>query len=172
MVYGGIIAVIIFFIIYCRIKKIDLFETADIFMPQVSIAQAFGRVGCFLAGCCYGAETTSPIGIVFPYGSIAPAGVKLWPTQLMSAGGNLIIAAILFAVSYFAYKKKAKGIVLSSYLILYGVGRFIIEFFRNDARGSVGALSTSQFISIFIVIGGVGFLIYRINSTKKQKLNN
>ena len=157
VVYGGIIVGVLAAYIYCRRKKLDFLTYADLCMPGVALAQGFGRLGCFMAGCCYGAETDSVLGVVFPAGSMAPAGVKLWPTQLFSAVGDFILCVILLLL---AQKKSRRGMILGLYLAFYSVGRFIVEFFRNDARGFVGALSTSQFISIFILAAAVLVLLY------------
>lgn len=152
VVYGGIIGGVIAAMVYCRKKKVRFLEYFDLVIPSVAVAQGFGRIGCLLAGCCYGCETTLPIGIVFPDSALAPSGVSLFPTQIFSSAGDFIIALILIL---YARKPRAAGKVGGLYLILYSVGRFAIEFFRSDARGSVGFLSTSQFIAIFMLIGGV-----------------
>jgi len=162
VVYGGIIGGVTAAVIYCRKKNISFMSYFDLAMPAVAVAQGFGRIGCFLAGCCYGCESTF-LGVIFPEGSIAPAGVPLLPTQLISSAGNFLIALVLVLC---ARKIKTRGHIGALYLLLYGVGRFIIEFFRNDVRGSVGTLSTSQFISIFFVIGAV--VMFVIN--KKRAL--
>ena len=149
----------------------------DIVMPEVALAQAFGRIGCFLAGCCYGRPTDSVFGVVFPEDSLAPAGIKLIPTQLISAVGDFAIAIILIILADVVFKKakesslKAKtgfgmvsGDIGCIYMFLYGIGRFLVEFLRNDVRGTVGNLSTSQFISLFIVAGSI--ILYVINHKK------
>ncbi len=160
VVYGGIIGGVLAAIVYCRRKKLSFMSYFDLAIPAVALAQGFGRIGCFLAGCCYGAES-SFLGVVFPEGSIAPAGVSLLPTQLISSAGDFLIALVLVL---FARKSKIKGNVGALYLLLYGIGRFGIEFFRNDVRGSVGALSTSQFISIGFVLGAV--VLFVINAKR------
>jgi phosphatidylglycerol:prolipoprotein diacylglycerol transferase len=177
-------------------------------MPEVAIAQGFGRIGCFLAGCCYGRVTTSSFGVVFPADSFAPSGVKLIPTQLISAAGDFVIAAVLIiiadvvAVKFAGENKMQKevkqnlendiskfenqnseqneigknvkseglqnGTIGAIYLCLYGIGRFAIEFLRDDLRGAVGALSTSQFISLFIVAGGIVILVLHRTFDKKS----
>lgn len=157
VVYGGIILGLTVAFLYFKFKKLDFFAYMDLTMPSVSIAQGIGRIGCFLAGCCYGAETNSALGVVFPHGSLAPAGVKLWPTQLFMSVGNLCIAAILILASL---KLKKKGQVSALYMILYSAGRFGVEFFRADHRGSVGVFSTSQFISLFIFAIGIALFVY------------
>jgi len=152
VMYGGIIGGTLSFIVYCKIKKASPLKYSDLILPSVAIAQGFGRIGCFLAGCCYGRETDSVLGVIYPVNSIAPSGIKLLPTQLFSSAGDFVLAAVLIFV---AARKPKDGVVSGLYCILYGVGRFIIEIFRNDPRGNVGALSTSQFFSIFAVVVGV-----------------
>lgn len=165
VVYGGIITGLLGAWIYCRKKKLIFGQWIDIMMPPVAVAQGFGRIGCFLAGCCYGLPTDSCLGVVFPAGSGAPAGIPLWPTQLFSAAGDFLIAAALLL---YDRKKHPHGRVGLMYLVLYGVGRFIIEFFRNDPRGNVAFLSTSQFISVFVVIIAVVLLIRQKKGTVSE----
>lgn len=164
VVYGGIITGVLAGYIYTRIKKISFVQYFDLIMPEIAIAQGFGRIGCFLAGCCYGRKTDSFLGVIFPEGSMAPAGVKLLPTQLFMSAGDFLIALLLIL---YARKNKTDGNVGAGYLVLYGVGRFAVEFLRNDARGSVGALSTSQFISIFIVAIGIAFFVWNTLRARK-----
>lgn len=157
VVYGGIITGILSIYVYCHVKKIPFLDYFDIFATFVPINQAFGRLGCLMAGCCYGRRTDSWFGIVFPEGSFAPAGVKLLPTQIMMAVGDLLI---FFIVYMYDKNKKIKGTSAVVYLLSYSIGRFIIEFFRNDERGAVGVLSTSQFIAIFSALFAIGLLVF------------
>lgn len=158
VVYGGIIGGIVSAILYARIRRLKFLAYFDLLMPSVALAQGFGRVGCFLAGCCYGRETDCSIGVVFPDSAYAPAGVALVPTQLFSAGLNVLHFLILL---WFSGRKKGDGQVGALYLICYSIGRFVLEYFRGDlARGSVGAFSTSQFISFFILAAGIGLWAY------------
>lgn len=157
VVYGGIIGGALAIYGFCKIKKIDMLSYLDLMIPSVALAQALGRVGCFLAGCCYGKETDSFLGVVFTNSDFAPNGVKLLPTQLFMAGGDLIIMAVLL---WYAAKRPVRGRTSMLYLILYSIGRFAVEFLRNDDRGTVGILSTSQFIAIFTLIAGIlGFFV-------------
>lgn len=169
VVYGGIIGGAVTIYAYCKIKKISVLEYLDLMIPSVALAQAFGRVGCFLAGCCYGKETDSVLGVVFTNSDFAPNGVKLLPTQLFMAGGDLILMAVLL---WYAAKKPVKGKTSMLYLMLYSVGRFVIEFFRNDDRGTVGVLSTSQFIAIFTLLVGIfgfTFVMPKLNQRGNKK---
>ena len=131
----------------------------------VALAQGFGRIGCFLAGCCYGVETDSAFSVTFHDSAYAPNGVALFPSQLVSSGLDFIHFAVLCVV---AKKNKTPGRIGALYLIFYSIGRFCIEFFRGDLlRGSVGTLSTSQFISIFVAIAGA--IMYGVLSLHKAE---
>ena len=160
VVYGGIIGGIIAGWLYSSITKLNFLKYFDLMIPSVALAQGFGRIGCFLAGCCYGRETDAFWGVTFPEGSFAPAGVPLIPTQLLSSAGDFLIMAVLLIYSRHSKKTGNTGAL---YLLLYGIGRFLIEFLRSDDRGTVGMLSTSQFISIGIVLIAVGMF------NKKQR---
>lgn len=167
VVYGAIIFGALAIYAYCRWKKWDTLDLLDSVVPAVAIAQGFGRIGCFLAGCCYGAETTLPIGVVFPNDelSFAPSGVHLHPTQIYSSIFDFILGAFLL---YYFKRGKVKGRTFSLYIILYSIGRFSIEFLRNDPRGSVGILSTSQFIAIFTLVFGI-IAFYIVNRGKENR---
>ena len=153
-------------LLYCRIRKLVFFKYADVILPSVALAQGFGRIGCFLAGCCYGKETESVFSVIFQNSEYAPNHVALIPTQLYSSGLDFLHFLLLLLI---ARNKKEDGQVTACYLIFYSIGRFVIEFFRGDIiRGSVGILSTSQFISIFTGIAGIVLLI-RIRKKRDSK---
>ena len=154
--YGALIGGLGGVAIFSLRKKLPFFSLTDYFIPALVLGHAFGRIGCYFAGCCYGMECESPISIVFPSGSAAPAGIPLLPTQLMESAFLFLLCAFLV---WRLTKKKPFGTVSGLYMVLYGVWRFTIEFFRSDERGFVGALSTSQFISIFVFLGGVALLV-------------
>lgn len=164
VVYGGIIGGFLAALFYCKKKGYSFLEYFDLLCPSISLAQGFGRIGCFLAGCCYGRETESFLGVVFPEGGLAPAGVKLLPTQLFSSAGDFLITAILL---WYYKKNKTAGNVGALYLLLYGVGRFLIEFLRADERGGFGIFSTSQWISFLIV--GIALALFMKNKNWKKK---
>ncbi|MDD6573057.1 MAG: prolipoprotein diacylglyceryl transferase [Thermoflexaceae bacterium] len=157
VVYGGVIAGIVAAAIYCRKKGLEFFKYLDCAAPSIALAQGFGRIGCFLAGCCYGTPMDSPISITFTHSAYAPNNIPLFPSQIVSSVFDFLHFGILCLL--FKYNKQP-GRIGAFYLIFYSIGRFIIEFFRGDLeRGSVGALSTSQFISIFVAIAGIILLI-------------
>lgn len=169
VVYGGIIGGILSAFIYCRKAKINFLAYFDLIIPSVALAQGFGRIGCFLAGCCYGEETTSKINVIFKHSNFAPNNVRLIPTQLISSGLDFLNFVVLIFIAKY---KKADGVVAGCYLAFYSAGRFILEFYRGDlVRGSVGGLSTSQFISVFTFIIGLG-IVFASSSRKIVEIDN
>lgn len=165
VVYGGVIGGVLANVIYFKIIKKDFLPYFDLVMPQVALGQAIGRIGCFFAGCCYGRETSLPIGFTYHTSDFAPTGVALIPTQLISCVGDLIIFVVLLL---YAKRKEAKGTVGALYLMLYSAGRFFIEFLRGDEeRGNIGLFSVSQFIAIVVFF--CGLLLYIIFTKKGQQ---
>lgn len=169
VVYGGIIGGALSLMAYCRYKKLDTWAYIDLLVPAVAMAQGFGRIGCFLAGCCYGKETDCFLGVVFKNSKYAPNNVKLLPSQLFSSAGDFLLAAFLF---WYSSRNPRKGKTSILYLMLYSVGRFLVEFTRNDPRGSVGIFSTSQFIGmiVFLITAGIYFF-YPWDREKKEAEN-
>lgn len=164
VIYGAIIGGALAIFYYSKKKKWNVLKTFDIIIPAIALAQGFGRIGCFLAGCCYGRATNLPIGVVFNKSLFAPEGIMRHPTQIYSS----IFDFLLFIFLMFYSKKERKdGRVFSMYIVLYSIGRFIVEFLRDDPRGNVGMLSTSQFISIFTLI--LGIILYNLDKIKKKQ---
>ena len=182
--YGGFIGAVIASVIAMRIYKLPWWRTADAFAPGVALGQAIGRLGCFCAGCCWGKPTTSWYGVHFTEraneitqvptivahlsdpiqknlwaeklgGQLAP--LYLHPTQLYEAGATLIIFLVLLLL----YRRRLfHGQIILAYALLYALSRFILEFWRDDPRGEIAGLSTSQFIAIFLFIGAIiGFIV-------------
>lgn len=163
--YGGLIGGLLIGFIYMKKKKLPIDEFSDIIAPFIPLFHMFGRIGCFLVGCCYGIE--SKIGFVYHHSAVPLAdGVVRFPIQLVEAFYNLILFIIL---KNLFDKEKFKGKLLYIYLLLYSVGRFILEFFRGDMyRGFVLGLSTSQFISILIFILALTILIIKYVKAPKK----
>ena len=170
VVYGGIIGGIFSGYLFCKKKHISFLEHFDLVMPSIALAQGFGRIGCLLAGCCYGRETDSAFHIVFHNSAYAPNNVQLIPTQIIMSVLNF---AHFFLLLFVAKRVKAKGQVAAVYLMCYSVGRFFLEYLRNDPRGSVSLFSTSQFISLFILAAGIAlFFLCGSLEKKKQRAGN
>jgi len=155
---GGVVLALIMCIWYMRTNKMPILRTCDVFAPGLALGHAFGRVGCFAAGCCYGRETHVPWAVTF-HNHLAedivgtPLNVPLHPTQLYEMVVEL--ANCVFLV-WLLKRKRFEGEILGTYLIIYGIARYFIEFFRGDpGRGQVlGWMTTTQAISLCLVIGG------------------
>jgi phosphatidylglycerol---prolipoprotein diacylglyceryl transferase len=167
VVYGGILGGLLAALIWCKWKKWKFMDYFQVLMPCVSLAQGFGRIGCFFAGCCGGAVTDAWYGIQFPATSPAwNTTQKIIPTQLLSSAGDFLIFAFLM---YNLKKGKHPEDTGAWYLILYSVGRFLVEFLRGDLiRGGIGPFSTSQFISLFVVVLGAYMIWNRQRKEEKQ----
>ena len=142
-------------------------RTCDAFAPGLALGHAIGRLGCFAAGCCYGKVTHHAWGVVFnnPRGQ-APRGEPLEPTQLIESAVELLN---FFVLSWLITRKHADGQVFGTYLIVYGIARFFIEFLRGDpGRGEVfgNVMSGTQLIAIVLVIVGGLFWLRRAPSAK------
>ena len=169
VVYGGIIGGIGVGYLFCKIRKLNFLKYFDLVMPSIAIAQGFGRVGCMFAGCCYGRETDSWFHVIYETSEFAPNGVALIPTQLIMA---LLNFGHFFILAFLAKKVvKYSGQVAGCYLVFYSIGRFFLEYLRNDPRGNVNILSTSQFISLFILAAGVGTMLLCGYLGKKRSLS-
>lgn len=156
--YGGLIGGLIVSYIYIKRNKLDTNIISDLCAPIIPLFHTFGRVGCFLTGCCYGVE--SKIGFTYKHALIELAnGINRFPIQLVEAYYNLLLFVLL---TVFYKNGKFKGRLIYIYLILYPIGRFIFEFFRGDSyRGFIFGLSTSQVISILLLIFSISMLLIK-----------
>ena len=155
--YGGLLGGALGYFIYAIAYKIPYFALTDNAVQSLPLGHAFGRIGCFCAGCCYGKETTSAIGVIFthPADPYCPVGVKILPTQLIESTFCFLLFITIFIIRR-RFKDLRTGILTIIYILSYGTFRFILEFFRGDeARRSFLSLSTSQWISLVLVIFGV-----------------
>lgn len=144
ILYGGLIGGFVGFSIFVQAKRLPFLMLLDLFVPPLALAQGFGRVGCFLNGCCFGRSTRVPWGVSFPF----LAG-RVHPTQLYEAVFCFFLAVFLF----FLWRRYLKaGAVAFSYFILYPLGRFVIEFVRGDHPKVLLNLTLHQWISLVLVI--------------------
>ena len=152
--YGGLIAAVVVALWYLSRHRLPVWSVTDAFAPGIALGHVIGRLGCFFAGCCFGRITDVPWAVTFHNQYAAqnvgtPLNVPIHPTQLYEAGAELIILGGLLWL-----ERKGRpfpGRTFWSYMLFYGITRFIIEFYRGDARGMVGDLSTSQFVSAILV---------------------
>jgi len=151
---------------YIKRYQLDFWTISDILAPGAALGQAIGRIGCFMAGCCYGKPTTYPWAVIFhdPH-SLAPLGVPLHPTQLYHSMACLIIFAILMVLRKY---KSFAGQVFLWYLILHSTQRLLIERFRGDCTAILfGTMTMTQFISLIILLTSGISLIIRKKGLKK-----
>lgn len=157
--YGGFIGAILMLMLFCKVYKEPFWGVVDSLLPSLPLAQAIGRVGCFLAGCCWGMpyehgffiSPDSPI-------AAAPKDVALLPVQLIESACTL---ALFIAMAVYGRKVRKPGKIFAMYCLGYGVIRFVLEFFRYDAvRGFVGSFSVSQWISLILIALGIFFWFF------------
>ncbi|MBA2378152.1 MAG: prolipoprotein diacylglyceryl transferase [Blastocatellia bacterium] len=166
--YGGLIGGFLTVVILIRIQKLSFWKVADAFAPALALGQAFGRQGCFAAGCCWGKPTNLWWGVHFSekgheYTGVPIAnGVHLHPTQLIE---SFTMFAVFGLLLWLHRTKKFDGQVLIAYGFIYAIFRFFIEFIRDDPRGdlfgltTITGLSTSQIVSV-VVATAAGVLMY------------
>jgi phosphatidylglycerol:prolipoprotein diacylglycerol transferase len=164
---GGFVLVILLVGWYIRRHRLPLWTIGDLLAPAVAISQGIGRLGCLMAGCCYGKPSDMPWSLVFKHPqALAPLHVPLHPTQIYAALSGFLIFAVLMLIRK---KKKFEGQVLLWFVILHSTSRLILERFRGDDRGSIPGteLSVTQAVTLLLLIAGVVFLV--ILSSKAEK---
>lgn len=160
--YGGLIGGILGLFIYCKRYRLSFGQFADLYATVLPLGHAFGRVGCFIAGCCYGMEYHGSFSYTYEsvMGGNTPLGVPLFPVQLIEAS----LLVLLFGVQLLLYFRKSRRCwdQVIYYAMAYALIRFTLEFFRGDAeRGSAWLFSTSQWISLLLFAGAVALVIFR-----------
>ena len=161
--YGGLILAAAAAAVYLKVKRLPLGLWADILAPTAMLALAYGRIGCFLNGCCYGRPAPDLAwAVVYPPSHpsllLGLGQVPVHPTPIYSSLAALVIFLLLLLVQK---RKRFQGQTFFMMLLFYSVARFVIEFFRGDPRGTVPVLqiSTSQFISLVSWCAAVAFLV-------------
>ena len=149
--YGGLIGGVAFLIIAAKIHHLNVLKYVEAAIPCLPVAHASGRIGCHFAGCCYGIPYEGVGHIIYHMAASAPVEVPLFPVQLFEASINFIIAGSLIL---YIYKKGCTANSIRIYIISYSIARFFIEYLRFDveARGKFLMFSTSQWISIMLII--------------------
>lgn len=156
---GGVILAAVTLLWFFYRQGLSIWPWLDCLAPGIALGQAIGRIGCFLAGCCYGKATSVPWAVTFTNEhSLAPLNVPLHPTQIYHALAGLITFVLLLA---FKRVFKGEGQIMGLFLVLYSLFRFNIEFFRGDYRGELGFLSVTQIIAIIVFIMGLCIITKR-----------
>lgn len=165
--YGGLVGVLIALSFYIVKNKMNYFSTADLLIVCLPLGHFFGRLGCFLNGCCYGGHTDCAFGIVFPNlrGDLLPRH----PTQLYEAAACLAFLAVLLFLEK-RWKSRRDGMLFVIYIYLYSTWRFLIEFMRDDDRGEfVFGLSPSQNISLAGIVFATVMLAVVLGRPRQPK---
>jgi phosphatidylglycerol:prolipoprotein diacylglycerol transferase len=165
--WGGVLGGFFAALYVSHFWKIPLLKLGDIFIPGVAFGFAIGRVGCHFAGCCFGVHYEGPLALHFshPFAPAAAALQPLFPIQLLSALLLFLLSGILLLL---LRRNLRVGTVLAAYSLLYGIGRFIIENFRADARRVWVGLSDAQWYSLFLVAAGVALFYFLKRKTKES----
>jgi phosphatidylglycerol---prolipoprotein diacylglyceryl transferase len=165
--YGGLIGATLAGFIYIRWKQLPLWKVADVLAPSCALGNVFGRIGCFLNGCCYGRPTDLPWGVRFPAGH-QYAGIPVHPTEIYDAVNNFLLYLLL---AWLFRRKKFDGQVFATYLVGYAITRTFMEYFRGDYPpdhihyGLTPGMLVS--IPIFIVGLALGVILSQHRLTKR-----
>ncbi len=162
VVLGGVVAALVFTAWYCRRHRVPFLSFTDAAFTGTALGMGIGRIGCLMAGCCFGAPTDLAWGIVFTSPeahrlSGTPLGVALHPTQILQSLNGFALFAVLL---WLHRRRRFAGETAGIFLVWTGVVRFAVEFLRGDPRGGFGGLATSQWIGIAFALGGVAWLVY------------
>lgn len=170
--HGGLILALVVAVFYVRRKKLSFLPVGDVFAPGVAIGHGIGRLGCFAAGCCWGAQCDLPWAVTFTNPDAhkmvgVPLGIPLHPSQLYEAIAEGLIFAFLWRRSHQAH---AQGEILGWYLILYPLARFLIEFVRNHEQAAPFSLplSLAQWIALVLITVGIA-VVSRVRGVVRQK---
>jgi phosphatidylglycerol:prolipoprotein diacylglycerol transferase len=161
--YGGLLGAIAACLWMVRRRGLSGWLVGDVLAPAIILGQALGRWGCFAAGCCYGKPSSLPWAVTFTDPRAheitgVPLNVALHPTQLYLSGADFVAFLILI---WLAAHKRFHGQVLLAYLMLYALLRGVLESFRDDPRGELSGLSTSQVISILVGLTAAVLYVWR-----------
>lgn len=161
--YGGFFAALLGALGYCRYRRISFFNVLDLAAPFIALGYAITRIGCFLNGCCYGQLTDVPWGVVFP---VLENGTR-HPTQLYSSFAALLIFILLRLTRPLKY---FNGFRFFLFIVLYGIYRFIVEFFRVDPD-VLGPLSLAQLVALVMIAAGVSVLVWKKKTVNEKTLS-
>jgi phosphatidylglycerol:prolipoprotein diacylglycerol transferase len=163
---GGLILAFFTALIYIRRHDLPVWSTLDVLALGIPLGQSIGRIGCFMAGCCYGRPTDLPWGVTFTHPeSLGPLGVKVHPTQLYE---SLLILGVFAVLYYLRTRKRFEGQLLGTYFLLAGLVRFGVEFFRGDPRGPalLAGMPVTQVTALGLALAGGVFLMFMASRRK------
>ncbi len=164
--YGGFLLALVATVIYTRMQKLDTVRVLDVLSPALAAAHGFGRIGCFLNGCCFGRATGAFWGVTPPPGSelaLQTGNLPLHPVQLLEAGENFLLA-LLYC---WMLRHTRRGVVISAFMLIYGVLRCFNETLRGD-NVLYFHLTPAQWIGALLIPAGGGLLWYFSRKNEKH----
>ncbi len=175
--YGGLIAGAVSFTLWCLVKRRDFLKIADVLCVVIPLAHAFGRIGCFFHGCCWGKVSDSVFAVRFPAHSpvwafrrasdFSTHSLPVLPTQLFEAAALLLLFAVLLLIY-----RRVRAYTAAVYMMGYSLIRFGIEFLRDDKRPEMFGLSSAQLVSLVLFCFGCLFMLWSYLKNGKSAHNN
>lgn len=184
VLYGGVLGGLLVIGVVSRVQRIPVLDILDVVAPHVALAEGIARIGCFLAGCCWGTVCTVPWGVRYPAGSypydaqldaglldaLAQRSLPAHPTQIYMTIGLALSYAVLRRM---LFRPHPRGLVVASYFACYGCLRFVVECFRGDSARPIMGMTISQFISVtLVVLGACGVIVLKRTSCRGKELSD
>jgi len=165
-IFGAILGGMLGLYIHCRLRRVPFAPFADLAAPGVILAQAIGRVGCTINGCCHGTSSSLPWAVTWTHpNTYAPLGLAVHPTQIYELLWDLVVFAILWWL--LRRRLKQPGALFAAYLALYSLGSFVIRFLRGDVNTFAGIFNEGQVISLLVLIVATSFLITQYRALRR-----
>jgi phosphatidylglycerol:prolipoprotein diacylglycerol transferase len=147
--YGGFLLAIVACLVYVHYKKVSFIHWADFFAPVMALGYGLGRISCFLAGCCYGRACDMPWALQFPWD---PERIWRHPTQIYAAVWELGVFGILILMEKRRFHVTRPGEIFFFWVFMHGIGRLVMEYYRDDFRGSlIAGMTISTWISLSLM---------------------
>ena len=147
VLYGGMMGALVAVFAFSKLRKRPVLELTDLYVPVIAVAQGFGRVGCFLNGCCYGIPANEPWGVQFAHSHISRLPVQMY--------NSLLLVALFVTLLYVLRRRHWRGQVICLYGLAYGSMRFFMEFLRGDQSHHWG-LTPPQWMSLALILLALG----------------
>jgi phosphatidylglycerol:prolipoprotein diacylglycerol transferase len=161
--YGAVIGIFILLLVYSKQYKKNIKDLIYIIIPSISLMYSIGKIGCFLAGCCYGIYYDGPLNVIYNYSYSAPAIVKLFPIQLLESVVFLVIFIYLYNQTN---KNNNKNQFIGKALFICGLSKFLLDYLRMSHQGQI--ISINQIISLIFIIIGI-FMLLKYKYAKDSK---
>jgi phosphatidylglycerol:prolipoprotein diacylglycerol transferase len=156
-IFGAILGSMLGLYIHCRLRRVPFAPIADLAAPGIILAQAIGRVGCTINGCCYGLPSSLPWAVTWTHpNSYAPLGIAVHPTQVYELLWDLLVFGVLWWL--LRGRLRPSGSLFAAYLTMYSLGSFLIRFLRGDVSAFAGIFNEGQVISLLVFVVAASFL--------------